>query len=80
VPEQRCEEEVRLTSALVHAINDVYVAKQVLEAARKQKADTDQFVIALNDAKAEERRAIKALDTHKLEHGCANIAGRAIVF
>lgn len=42
MPEQPCEEQAVLSTAVVHAINSVYAAKCDLEAARKQKAETDQ--------------------------------------
>ena len=72
MPEQLCEDQAKLATAVVDAINDVYVAKHVLEAARKHKADVDQFVIALNNAMEAERHALAALNQHKKEHGCMN--------
>jgi len=72
VPEHRCEEQATLATAVVDAINKVYVAKGDLEAARRQKAETDQLVTTLNSARAEERRTVAALNQHKKEHGCKN--------
>jgi hypothetical protein len=42
VPGERCEEQATLATAVVDAINKVYVAKHDLESAKTIKAETDQ--------------------------------------
>jgi predicted hydrolase (HD superfamily) len=57
VPDQEtpCAERLRLSEAVVKAVNVVYVAKSV-----KDKAF----------ARAAEREAVKALEEHRKQHNC----------
>jgi hypothetical protein len=73
MPEERCEEQARLALAAVGAINKVYDAKNELDSAKKQKLDTEPYDVALYDVRTAERRAIAALDMHKMEHKCWGI-------
>jgi hypothetical protein len=65
VPTERCEERAALTTAVVDAIDKVYVARRDLEAARAEKAETERLVIALNNVRAAEQHAVSALDKKK---------------
>jgi hypothetical protein len=78
VPEDRCEEQATLAHAVVVAITAVYGAKRDLDEARDNKLDTALLSIALHDARTIERHAVRALDTHKLEHKCANVPVRSV--
>jgi hypothetical protein len=74
VPDEHCEEQGALATAVVDAINKVYVAKRDLDSAKTIKAETDRLMIALNYARAVERHTIAAFNQHKKEHGCKNNA------
>jgi hypothetical protein len=50
VPTEQCEQQAALATAVVSAINKVYVVKRDLESAKTKKAETDQLMIALNNA------------------------------
>jgi hypothetical protein len=76
VPEQHCEEQAKLAHAVVVAKNNAYNAKSDLDDAKEKKMDMTPFVAVLNNARAIQRRASAALNKHKLEHKCLNIAGR----
>jgi hypothetical protein len=77
VPERHCEEQATLAHAVVAAIIKVNNAKFDLDEAKEKKLDTALLSIALHDARTVERHAVSALDIHKLEHKCANVASRA---
>jgi hypothetical protein len=47
MPKERCEEQAGLALAAVAATNRVYDAKSALDAARKQKLNTEPFHLAL---------------------------------
>ena len=61
---------------MIVAITKVHNAKRGLDEAQGKKLDTAVLSIALHDARTTERHAVRALDAHKLEHKCANIAGK----
>jgi len=76
VPEARCEEQATLADAVVAAITRVHNAKRDFDEAKENKLDKVSLSVALHDARTAERNAVRALDTHKLDHKCANIGGR----
>jgi hypothetical protein len=73
MPKERCEEQATLAHAAVAATNRVYDAKNALDAARKQKLDTEPFDLAFHDAREAEWHAIAVLESHKKEHKCWGI-------
>ena len=73
MPKERCEEQAGLALAAVAATNRVYDAKSALDAARKQKLNTEPFHLALHDAREVEWHAIAALENHKKQHKCWGI-------
>jgi hypothetical protein len=74
MPKERCEEQARLAITAVAARNGVHDARNALDAAKKQKFDTEPFHLALHDAREAEWNAIAALENHKKQHKCWGIA------
>jgi hypothetical protein len=70
MPKERCEEQAALVLAALAATNRVYDAKNALDAAKRQKLDTESYELALYDAREAEWQAIAALENHKKEHKC----------
>ena len=61
--------------AVVKAVEKNYSAKAAQDRAIKEMKDARPFSTELANARAEERRAVAALDKHKKEHGCMESAG-----
>jgi hypothetical protein len=66
--EARCPENRRLAEDVVTAVSEVYTAKASEDQAKKSNEDLSPHALVM--AWAQERRAVKALDAHKKEHGC----------
>jgi hypothetical protein len=71
VVDDPCEEQRKLAEAVAVAVQRVYAAKAAHAQALKDKGgNLDSLASALAACRAEERRAVKALDGHKRDHDC----------
>jgi hypothetical protein len=70
MPKERCEQQAALALASLAATNRVYDAKNALDAAKRQKLDTESYELALYDAREAEWQAIAELEGHKKQHKC----------
>ena len=73
MPPRRCEIQAELALAALAATNRVHDANNALDAAKRQKLDTERYDAALYDAREAEWLAITALESHRKEHGCWGI-------
>jgi hypothetical protein len=69
-----CQERRQLSSIVTEAVKRVFIAKENLDAAKKDKratiADLTALTIALATARKTERETVNALHRHRNTHGC----------
>jgi len=68
---EQCAEKQKLAQSVATAIQQTYIARHALQAAKNGKsADTVQCSIALQQARSKQREAEKAHHKHVEEHRC----------
>jgi hypothetical protein len=70
----RCEEQRRLTNAVIAAVERDFAAKTGhAQDIRGNAENLASSASKLEDCRPEERRAVKALEAHKRDHGCGTV-------
>lgn len=70
MPKEFCSLQRSLAEGVVKAVQESSRAKNDYDATKNAKKETTSQSVLLAEARKKERDAVRALDTHRKDHGC----------